>query len=300
MDLFKQDQDDTPASIGANTVLLLSGDSSAVRKKPPKRQPVWLYPWSAERRYSRILVKHMDNIGKIILDTYLPHLESLTDERDLMNPGIIQKADDYAEDAERLAEATKLNVQNSPNRIVKKSLAMSVANEVNAWNSKEWQKQLRAAFGVNVFKREPFINSSINSFTIENVALITNMEATALNQVAGVVQTGLRQGQSAATIAKNIQGRIDVSKSRAKFIARDQVGKLNGELTSLRQTNLGVTTYIWRTAQDERVRATHSSHNGKKFRWDRPPSNTGAPGQDFQCRCYAEANFDDIFKEINA
>ena len=25
------------------------------------------------------------------------------------------------------------------------------------------------------------------------------------------------------------------------------------------------------------------SHNGKKFRWDRPPANTGAPGQDFQC-----------------
>jgi len=299
MDLFKNDREETSASLGASTILLLSGDSSAVKKKPPKRQPAWLYPWSAERRYSRTLVKHMDNIGKIILDIYMPHLESLTEERDLLNPGIVQKVDDYAEAAERLSESAKLNVENSPNRIVKKSVAMSIANEVNVWNSKEWQKQLRAAFGVNVFNREPFINASINSFTIENVALITNMEATALNQVAGVVQKGLRQGASAPTIAKDIQKRIDVSKSRAQFIARDQVGKLNGELTALRQTNLGVTTYIWRTSQDERVRATHSAHNGKKFRWDRPPSNTGAPGQDYQCRCYAEANFDDIFKEIN-
>lgn len=299
MELFKQDQDDTPASIGANAVLLLSGDANAVKKKPPNRQPVWLYPWTAERRYSRILVKHMDNIGKMILDIYLPHLESLTQQRDLLNPGLVQKADDYSDDAERLAESLKLNVENAPNRIVKKSVAMGIGTEVNVWNSKEWQKQLRSAFGVNVFKREPFVNASLNSFTIENVALITNMEVTALNQVSGVVNNGLRQGSSAASIAKDIQGRIEVSKSRARFIARDQVGKLNGQLTALRQTNLGVTSYVRRTAQDERVRHTHARLDGKKFRWDKPPS-VGHPGADFLCRCSAEANFDEIFKEINA
>lgn len=300
MKLFKQDREDTPASIGANSILLLSGDKDAVKKKPPKRQPVWLYPWTAERKYSRILVKHMDNIGKLILDIYLPHLESLTRERDLLNPGIIQKVDDYADEAERLAESLKLNISRDPNRIVKKSVAMGIANEVDVWNSKEWQKQLRAAFGVNVFNREPFVNSTLNAFTIKNVSLMTDLEVTAINQVAGVVQTGLLEGSSAPNIAKQIHERIDVSKSRAKLIARNEVGRLNGKLTGMRQTNLGVTSYIWRTSHDERVRKTHNKLNGKKLRWDRPPANTGPPGQDYQCRCYAEANFDDIFKELNA
>jgi len=300
METLKINQDDDKASLGANTVMLLSVNKEQVKKKPPKRLPVWLYPWTAEREYTRILVKHMDNIGNMALEVYLPHLETLTQQRDLLNPGLVQKADDYSDDAKKLEESLELNLKNAPRRMIKKTVAMSTAVEVDVWNSKEWQKQLRASFGVNVFNREPFVNSALNSFTIENVALITNMETTALNQFSSVVQKGLRTGESSKAIAKSIQKRIDVSKSRAKFIARDQVAKLNGQLTGLRQTNLGVTTYVWRTSQDERVRPTHRAHNGRKYKWDSPPSNTGAPGQDYQCRCYAEANFDDIFKEINA
>ena len=81
--------------------------------------------------------------------------------------------------------------------------------------------------------------------------------------------------------------RTDVSDSRAKLIARDQVAKLNGELTKERQTDLGVTGYIWRTVGDERVRDEHADNDGQFFTWDSPPS-TGAPGEDIQCRCWAE------------
>jgi SPP1 gp7 family putative phage head morphogenesis protein len=82
--------------------------------------------------------------------------------------------------------------------------------------------------------------------------------------------------------------RTDVTDSRARLIARDQTAKLNGELTQIRQQDLGVESYVWRTVGDERVRDTHEENDGQTFAWSDPPAETGHPGEDYQCRCWAE------------
>ena len=71
-------------------------------------------------------------------------------------------------------------------------------------------------------------------------------------------------------------------------LTRDQTQKMNAKLNELRQRDLGVTQYIWRTSEDERVRPTHSENNGKTFDWASPPLTTGHPGNDVQCRCLSE------------
>lgn len=48
------------------------------------------------------------------------------------------------------------------------------------------------------------------------------------------------------------------------------------------------THYIWRTQGDDKVRSSHAVNNGKIFAWDNPPQ-TGHPGEDYNCRCTAEA-----------
>ncbi len=265
------------------------------KRKPPARLPVWLFPLPAEKRYEILLVEYVDSLGEIIDKMIVPHLQSLVDERNLVVPEL-SKTDDFADSIDRLTKSVTLEFAANP--FDKKRQVDITGNQTNVWNEKEWEKQMRAAFGVNIFQREPFINSSLNSFAIENVSLITKMETEYLSTVEGIVQRGVRQGQSSATIAKDLKKRLDVTKSRARLIARDQVSKLNGQLTELRQTNLGIEKYIWRTAQDERVRPTHRAHNGKKFDWDNPPSNTGHPGEDIQCRCYAEPDFDNVAKEL--
>lgn len=50
------------------------------------------------------------------------------------------------------------------------------------------------------------------------------------------------------------------------------------------------THYIWRTRGGDKVRATHAANNGRIFAWDDPPP-TGHPGEDYGCRCTAEAYF---------
>lgn len=45
--------------------------------------------------------------------------------------------------------------------------------------------------------------------------------------------------------------------------------------------------YIWRTQGDDKVRESHAANDGQVFEWDNPPG-TGNPGEDYNCRCYAE------------
>lgn len=44
--------------------------------------------------------------------------------------------------------------------------------------------------------------------------------------------------------------------------------------------------YVWLTAGDERVRASHAANDGKVFFWSDPPP-TGNPGEEYGCRCVA-------------
>lgn len=47
------------------------------------------------------------------------------------------------------------------------------------------------------------------------------------------------------------------------------------------------THYIWHTRGDNKVRASHAANNGRRFAWNDPPP-TGHPGEDYNCRCWAE------------
>ena len=127
------------------------------------------------------------------------------------------------------------------------------------------------------------------------------MENEYLRNIEGIVQRGIRSGETIETIRKQIQDRTGKTKSKAQLLATDQIGKLNGDLTKLRQTNLGVNGYTWRNSQDRRVRTLHKNaptgHGNRKFKWNNPPTD-GHPGNPIRCRCYAEPDFTEIFEEL--
>jgi SPP1 gp7 family putative phage head morphogenesis protein len=86
-------------------------------------------------------------------------------------------------------------------------------------------------------------------------------------------------------------------------IARDQIGKLNAQFNEERQTQLGVTQFVWRTANDSRVRDSHAHLEGEVFNWSDPPTDdetgeTIIPGSAVQCRCYGEPVFDQILEGL--
>ena len=60
-----------------------------------------------------------------------------------------------------------------------------------------------------------------------------------------------------------------------------------GLINQLRQQDLGIETYIWRSRDDAKVRDRHAANDDRLFRWDTPPEG-GHPGQAYNCRCTAE------------
>ncbi|MDB2414385.1 phage minor head protein [Rickettsiales bacterium] len=69
-----------------------------------------------------------------------------------------------------------------------------------------------------------------------------------------------------------------------------EIQQIENELISLisnRKEEHPTTHYIWHTQGDDKVRASHAANNGKIFAWNNPPA-TGHPGEDFNCRCWAE------------
>lgn len=65
------------------------------------------------------------------------------------------------------------------------------------------------------------------------------------------------------------------------------IRQFGAKLNAQRQQALGVSRYIWRSQDDNRVRATHAARDDQTFSWDeRLPG--GFPGEDFGCRCFAE------------
>jgi SPP1 gp7 family putative phage head morphogenesis protein len=101
-------------------------------------------------------------------------------------------------------------------------------------------------------------------------------------------------------IRKLIEDNFSFTRAKARMIARDQTGKINGRINQYRQESLGATRYIWKGSKDERERKDHRLLEGKIFSWDKPPivdRRTGRrahPGEDYQCRCHAEMYLPDI------
>lgn len=273
------------------------------RKTKRARPPKWLYPHNVERIYNR----HLQNIVKIIRKNIngnlLPNLPNLIAQTKILRPDSFQIIDDSpARQVNELFNRIALQInQELPDE---EKLAIEIGGIVSAHNKEQLQKIARAMFGVDVFVQEPWLENELNLFAANNVNLIKTIPQQSLHQIQEVVMSGLRQGISNTSITQQISQRYGITSRRAKLIARDQVGKLNGQLTKLRQQELGVDEYIWRNSQDERVRGnpdglypdarpSHWDREGKKYSWSKPPDG-GNPGEPINCRCYAEPVLDHL------
>jgi len=132
----------------------------------------------------------------------------------------------------------------------------------------------------------PFIEERI----AENVSLIRTIEP----RYHAALRQDITQLQADTPFDRQALRRLLARDYRSagknlKRLTRDQNNKMVGQLTEIRQRQVGVAQYIWRTSEDERVRQDHRVKNGRRIRWDDPPTDTGHPGQDIQCRCVAQA-----------
>jgi SPP1 gp7 family putative phage head morphogenesis protein len=173
------------------------------------------------------------------------------------------------------------------------ALAAKFADRTAKFQKDQLQKQVRAAVGADVLGPEPDLRDAADDFVAENVALIKSIPTSYFSDVEKAVTRGVASGATHQAIAKTLTERYGVAESKAKLIARDQVGKYYGKLNQVRQTAMGVDGYLWRGVNDNRERDEHVEREGEKFTWDDPPED-GHPGEPINCRCYAEPDFSGI------
>ncbi len=125
--------------------------------------------------------------------------------------------------------------------------------------------------------RDVRMELTVDNFATENVQLFRKL---AHAQVEKLRQALAQPGADAG----DVRHALWVSRNRARLIATDQSHKLFGAQVRMWSRIAGSDAYVYVTARDERVRATHRPHDGKVFRWDAPPA-TGHPGTQPNCRC---------------
>jgi SPP1 gp7 family putative phage head morphogenesis protein len=144
----------------------------------------------------------------------------------------------------------------------------------------------------------PQVRAMLGRFQTENVALIQSIPSQSLGQVRDVLTKGLAEGKTVEALARDIEDRFDVTRSRANLIARDQTLTLAAQLNQERMKAAGVGEYTWRVSGsplgDGRVRPDHLALEGTRHRLNNPPitdrrtGRRGHPGTDINCRCEAE------------
>lgn len=92
----------------------------------------------------------------------------------------------------------------------------------------------------------------------------------------------IQDGQLHGDLADELEGQFGFSEDRAALIARDQIGKAYGQINASRQREMGVTQFIWRTVEDERVRSEHEDRNGETYDYSDPPDGE-LPGEPINC-----------------
>ncbi len=265
-------------------------------KAPPQR-----FPREAVLSYKKELLALTAHLARIVI-------KELTDELPSLFPANIQtidsrgfRTDASKKDIERVVNGIKIKIGRTYTESLGQRAAKKVAGQIDTVNKAQFGRQFKSALGIDITALNPNVSSRINEFIADNVTLIKSIEERYLFDIQSTLEESAAKGLHVSEVMDLIKERGQVSESRAELIARDQVNKLNGGLTQVRQENLGVTKYIWRTAQDERVRETHQDLDGLTFSWDDPPdTGTGFnhPGFDFQCRCQAEPILNDILGDL--
>lgn len=259
-----------------------------------------------ERVYLRDILRLIEPARDLIARRLLPILGDL-----IRSSGLRSDAerldDDYAQVIGRTFGQIRIEYERLVTTEDVTRTAKGAASQTELFNRQQINRQFKQVLGIDVLHSASWLQTAMGGFATENVKLITSIPGRYLDDVELLVMRGVRSGMRVEDLAQEIQDRYPVAESRAALIARDQIGKFNGQLNALRNEDLGLSRYRWRNSQDERVRGnpegkypdarpSHWAREGKIYRWSNPPEG-GNPGEAIQCRCWGEPVFEDILGE---
>lgn len=266
-----------------------------MRRRPRKVIPRQLYPRALEASFGRMF----STIVKGFAEDLAPLYAAL--------PEMFVQLKIEREDAERFDAGERIVIseilaqieERMRARIRPDALRSGIARHADAvsdFQKRQIAAQVRAGLGVDVLINDAGVAGAVDDFIAESVATIRHVPASLTGSVERTVFDAFARGETYAETAGKIAKLLETTEEKAFSIAGQQVGKLNAKVTELRQRNIGVNAYTWRTARDEKVRKSHRAREGHRYTWDNPPNGEtpgNAPGW-HPCRCYPEPDFSEL------
>lgn len=251
-----------------------------------------------------------------ILDTLPGGRAGAVEVLDGLSRPTVGRADAYGKVISEVIAGVKVAFYRKATEEEDRQLAFAFGEKVSEQSKKYLSRVFDTVLGFDIFRAEPWLNAELDGYVRQNVNLIKSIDSAYFDRVEREILAGIRDGTRVEEIGKRLHQVFDITKGRAKFIARDQAATFSGQLSELRQTAVGVTEYYWRTSMDERVvgrpggrwpnpsrgHGDHWAREGKRIPWNKPPSD-GHPGRAYNCRCTAEPiipEFEELQEEYKA
>ena len=137
------------------------------------------------------------------------------------------------------------------------------------------------------------MQAAIAAAQAEQVELIKTLPRNAAEKAQEIAEkAAMATGDRADKLIAQLQGlEPGYPEFAARRLARTEIAKSQSLLVEAQAKDAGVTHYVWCTMDDEAVRDSHKKLDGQIFRFDDLSDKDGdgcpAPGQIYNCRCYA-------------
>lgn len=232
----------------------LTAANEAALKKRRKPAPPIKHPDSVERRYRVELRGMVRRIRRQMLERVIPAL----------------KGSDYTQDATYTRDVWSERVNGELDRIAEeyasstfadqvRRLATAMVMQASDQTTDAFLSSVRRAIGVDFRSvlSEQGMADYLNAAIEQNVSLIKSVPDELLKNMRSTVLQGAMDGESITSITRQIQKQTGVADRRARFIVRDQLAKISGQVTERRQKQAGIQYWRWVTSKDERVGDDH-------------------------------------------
>lgn len=265
------------------------------KKLPKPSKP--LHPKLIGVTYFKELKPIVQVLKNILNSTIKPQLKSILGQADANRPkNDSLRLDAYSDDINKLMAKSKIQFEKTVPAHNATRISTKIAHSINQFNKKDTSRVFKSVLGVDPFLTEPWLNQEMSAFVHSNVALIKTIPQKFFDRI----ETQVFQAAKAGTRQEALEDKLDkippMSENQAALIARDQTSKFNGNLSMLRQQEVGVEKFLWQTSEDERVRDLHDERDQQIYPWDYEFDDTeddGPPGQPINCRCVAIPVFDE-------
>lgn len=247
------------------------------------------YPKAAAAAYARALVELVKEMHAIY---YAEFQTVIKPEAQAYRPDSFREDGPLSIIAEAMERAkAKVAAVFTPERM--RRTTKKWLDQINIFNRSNLGDQIKRVRGLDTTQIEPLIDDFLQAAITENVSYISTIPQQYHGRISAVIQHGVKNGQRMPDMAKEIRAVYDVTERQARFIAVDQTSSITGQLTERRHRAAGVTKFVWRTSEDERVRESHKDFNGKEYSYaEGAGPKKLKPGQDYRCRCTAEPRFE--------